>query len=113
MTDLDALIGRLEAADRDSVQRMLGSRIFAEAAAALRELREAVVELAAERDTLQARLTAAERALREIKDTCGKVCEDFELCTHVACNSSYGAWAIADEALSAAMQAGKKEQRNG
>lgn len=40
-----------------------------------------------------------ERALQEIKDTQGEVCDNFELCDHRACRSSYAAWAIADEAL--------------
>ena len=38
-------------------------------------------------------------ALLEIKETQGKVCSEFELCTHESCNSSYAAWAIADKAL--------------
>ena len=40
------------------------------------------------------------RALEEIKRDEGRVCENFELCTHAACKSSYAAWAIADKALS-------------
>lgn len=39
------------------------------------------------------------KALEEIKNEQGKVCMDFELCTHEACTSSYTAWAIADKAL--------------
>jgi hypothetical protein len=38
-------------------------------------------------------------ALREIREKYGKVCEEYLTCKHVACESSYGAWAIADEAL--------------
>jgi hypothetical protein len=38
-------------------------------------------------------------ALERIKREEGKVCQNFELCSHPACNSSYSAWAIADEAL--------------
>ncbi len=38
-------------------------------------------------------------ALKEIKDTQGKVCNNFELCHHRACQSSYSSWAIADKAL--------------
>lgn len=41
-------------------------------------------------------------ALQTIRDTYGKVCGEFELCAHPACNSSYGAWAVADDALTAA-----------
>jgi hypothetical protein len=37
--------------------------------------------------------------LEDIRDGEGKVCDDFESCNHLACDSSYGAWAIADEAL--------------
>ncbi len=40
------------------------------------------------------------RALEEIKRDQGRVCENFELCMHTACQSSYAAWAIADKALS-------------
>jgi hypothetical protein len=43
--------------------------------------------------------TAARSALRIIVSEYGQVCENFELCTHVACRASYGAWAVADEAL--------------
>jgi hypothetical protein len=43
-----------------------------------------------------ARLTAA---LERIRSQCGKVCDDFELCRHRACQSSYEAWSIADAAL--------------
>ena len=41
------------------------------------------------------------QALEEIKRKEGKVCAGFELCHHASCRSSYGAWAIADEALKA------------
>ena len=49
------------------------------------------------------RALARERKLREalteIKRDQGKVCENFELCTHAACQSSYASWAIANAAL--------------
>ncbi len=38
-------------------------------------------------------------ALQRIKAECGHVCANFELCTHVACQSSVAAWMIADAAL--------------
>ena len=38
-------------------------------------------------------------ALEEIRANYGHVCTEFELCEHPACESSYGAWATADEAL--------------
>ena len=38
-------------------------------------------------------------ALEEIKRDQGYVCQDFELCTHESCRSSYTSWAIADKAL--------------
>jgi len=40
------------------------------------------------------------KALEKIRDNCGKVCEQYEICDHDACQSSYNSWAIADEALS-------------
>lgn len=39
------------------------------------------------------------RALEEIVKTQGKVCNEYELCTHVACESSAKSWFIADRAL--------------
>jgi hypothetical protein len=39
------------------------------------------------------------KALKKIRDNCGKVCEQYEICDHDACQSSYNSWAIADEAL--------------
>ena len=38
-------------------------------------------------------------ALEEIKRDQGRVCENYELCRHTSCSSSYSAWAIADKAL--------------
>lgn len=62
---------------------------------------------------LQCENEALRKALQEIKDTEGKVCTDFELCTHEACRSSYAAWAIADSALAArALLAKEGEERH-
>ena len=47
-----------------------------------------------------ARIRELEDALREIKDTQGKVCKNYEICQHISCSSSYSSWAIADKALS-------------
>jgi hypothetical protein len=38
-------------------------------------------------------------ALKKIRDEEGRVCEEFEICKHTACRSSYAAWEIADRAL--------------
>lgn len=46
-------------------------------------------------EELRARLQEAEAALREIRVQ-GKVCPEYELCTHEWCWSSYMSWAIAD-----------------
>jgi len=40
-----------------------------------------------------------EAALVLIRDTLGHVCDNFELCTHVACRDSYSAWQVASRAL--------------
>jgi len=40
-------------------------------------------------------------ALAKIKSEQGKVCSEFEMCKHIACQSSYASWAIADKALRA------------
>ena len=39
------------------------------------------------------------KALARIRRTNGYVCDEFELCTHRACMSSYDSWAIATMAL--------------
>ncbi len=41
------------------------------------------------------------RALQTIKRDEGKVCDQYESCMHLACSSSYSAWAIADSTLRA------------
>lgn len=56
-------------------------------------------QVALERNGLRAEVARLREALEEIKHSYGKVCEGFELCTHPACASSYGAWAVADAAL--------------
>ena len=56
-----------------------------------------------------ARIRELEDALREIKDTQGKVCENYELCQHISCASSYNSWAIADKALSDKEEMTKKQ----
>jgi hypothetical protein len=45
------------------------------------------------------KLEIAVKALKEIKDTQGKVCVDFEFCKHESCISSVASWMIADKAL--------------
>ena len=42
------------------------------------------------------------KALEEIKDTQGKVCNEFEICKHLSCTSSVSSWMIADKALNEA-----------
>lgn len=51
-------------------------------------------------DTLECTQAVVE-AVREIKDREGKVCDNYDTCTHTSCQSSYAAWAIADNALAA------------
>lgn len=45
------------------------------------------------------KLRIAVKALREIRDTQGRVCLEFELCKHTSCQSSYSSWVISDKAL--------------
>lgn len=52
-----------------------------------------------ERSAITGKLTIAITALQTINDNYGKVCPEFEICTHQSCNSSSGAWLIANEAL--------------
>lgn len=58
-----------------------------------------VAALRTENERLTTALATATAALAEIKEKEGRVCEDYGFCQHVACSSSYGAWAIADKAL--------------
>ena len=44
-------------------------------------------------------LKLATHALHNIRNNYGKVCQEFEICTHEACTSSSGAWLEANEAL--------------
>lgn len=46
-----------------------------------------------------AKLKIAVDALKEIRENYGQVCEEFEFCRHVACQSSVSCWMTADKAL--------------
>lgn len=48
-------------------------------------------------------------ALVAIRERCGAVCPEYEICTHETCASSYTAWALADEALNSA-ESGQAER---
>lgn len=48
---------------------------------------------------LQRQIWRLQEALANIRENEGKVCAEYELCTHPACKSSYAAWAIASKAL--------------
>jgi len=73
--------------------RLAGLDVEVEALRAARRSAEArELEALAEIDELRA-------ALQQIKVVGGRVCEDFALCEHPACQSSYAAWSLADEAL--------------
>ncbi len=43
--------------------------------------------------------TIYETALRKIKDGMGRVCAEFETCSHPSCADSSGAFLVASEAL--------------
>lgn len=53
---------------------------------------ENVTEIRGERERLR-------ESLETIKTQYGKVCPEFELCEHESCQSSCGAWLVADAAL--------------
>jgi septal ring factor EnvC (AmiA/AmiB activator) len=53
---------------------------------------DAYTELGAEVERL-------ESALEKIRDEHGKVCNEYEICTHISCASSHAAWVLADQAL--------------
>ena len=69
-----------QSAENERLQKIAGQSILEQS-----ELTEMVERLRA--------------ALQRIKDESGRVCDEFELCTHVACQSSYHAWSVADAAL--------------
>jgi hypothetical protein len=73
----------------------------AQAQVRIAELEAIVVKERARADRAEARVAMLHAALQTIHDSYGKVCRGFELCTHAACQSSYGAWAVADAALAA------------
>lgn len=45
------------------------------------------------------KLDLALSALQEIVKTQGKVCDEFEVCEHISCLSSYSSWVIASNIL--------------
>jgi len=45
---------------------------------------------------LRAKAKLMQDALERIVQECGKVCQNFEVCEHQSCGSSYLSWAIAD-----------------
>jgi len=59
----------------------------------------ALDETRRERDELRAENERLRAALQRVRDREGRVCDEYELCEHRACASSYNAWAIADAAL--------------
>ena len=60
-----------------------------------------VADLGSQIATERVRVEKYHEALKHIKDDLGKVCLEYEVCTHSACADSYAAWAIAVEALAA------------
>ena len=62
-------------------------------------LRDVLARVTAEQDRQAAITNNYGIALQEIKERYGKVCDDYESCTHIACWSSYSAWATADGTL--------------
>ena len=63
------------------------------------EAEVAALHVKAEYDALLAEVAALREVLQEIRDNEGKVCEEYEICTHPACRSSYESWRRAAEAL--------------
>jgi len=46
------------------------------------------------------RIKELEEAAEKIRDEEGHVCGAYEICNHIACESSYRSWVIANEVLS-------------
>jgi hypothetical protein len=45
------------------------------------------------------KISTLKAALEKIRDEHGKVCNEYEVCTHISCASSHAAWTIAEQAL--------------
>ena len=60
---------------------------------------EEVERLREDRDRWKKRAEKYEKCLKIITDSMGRVCEEFEICAHVACADSSGAVLLALEAL--------------
>ncbi len=58
-----------------------------------------IAELSQSIDEAQERERVLVEALNTIRIYYGRVCGEFGSCTHVGCQSAYGAWATADNAL--------------
>lgn len=71
-----------------------GTDLGEDCANAIRKLVDEVERLRTEALTVRYRT-----ALEKIHKEEGRVCTDFALCDHRGCDSSYAAWAIAEEAL--------------
>lgn len=56
------------------------------------------------------KLYIAIRALKLIKQSYGQVCDEFEICTHSSCQSSYGCWETANIALRKITGVGNKDK---
>ena len=105
---LDAANQRAEQAEaqRDALVTALDcGDTFADAMAIITDYLHAyerlagVEKMAIELDRLRARCERLAKALQEIKDRPNQVCAEYETCKHSVCESSYAAFAIADEAL--------------
>jgi len=77
-------------ASRDEIKRLEGEN-------EKRALQQRFTEQ--QRDELASMVNRLREALERIRREGGEVCEDYELCTHRACQSSYTVWAIASQAL--------------
>jgi len=96
-TTLESLQQRAETAEYAVTVLSVGLRATEERA---EKAEDCLIAEQESRERAEARAAALEDALREIKDTQGKVCAEFEFCNHTSCASSYASWAIADAALS-------------
>ena len=66
------------------------------------QLKEANEAISSADNRAERELREVERlrsALQKIRDEEGKVCEEYEICDHAACRSSYRSWAYAEQAL--------------
>lgn len=80
---------------REAINSEMCTKLYSQ----ISELRRQLTDAQARESRMRDERDALREALVEIKEHYGKVCDNFELCTHAACRSSVSSWMAADAAL--------------